>query len=107
MPPAEMEDIFTKILTSGVTGGTLFAACWWLVRALKDQYEKRIEALEEAVQECGRDRADLHKQLEDHRNRSHQRIEELWKVIAAQGGAVTTAPKTPHPRKAKPKPVSE
>lgn len=70
----EMEDFLTKIIASGVTGGTMFAACWWLVKALKEQYEDRIKALEETLKDTAR-------RCEDDRLRLHTRIEELWKEL--------------------------
>lgn len=60
-----VEDFFTKIIASGVTGGTMFVACWWLVKALKEQYEKRIDALEKAAEQCAADRTKLHGRIEE------------------------------------------
>jgi len=60
-----MDEILAKILENGVTGGALFGCCWWLVRSLKEQYDKRIDALEAVAKECSEDRRALHIRMEE------------------------------------------
>lgn len=55
----------TELLKVAGNAGVLWVACVFLVKTLKAQYEKRIEALEEASKDCNQDRANLHDKIYD------------------------------------------
>ena len=62
MDPAQI----TEILKIGGNAGVLWVACWFLVKTLKNQYEGRIKALEDAAKLCERDRKELHDKFENY-----------------------------------------
>jgi len=54
----------TEILKVAGNAGVLWVACVFLVKTLKAQYEKRIEALEKHSIRCDEDRIKLHEKIE-------------------------------------------
>ncbi len=54
-----------NLLEVAGTAGVLWVACFWLVRTIKDQYEKRIAALERSAALCEEDRKELHRRHEE------------------------------------------
>ena len=57
-------EAITEILKVAGNAGVLWVACVFLVKTLKAQYEKRIEALEEHSIRCDEDRIRLHEKIE-------------------------------------------
>jgi len=68
-----MDGTTTEIVRAIGTAGLLVPALIVVVRALKEQYEKRIESLESRSEQCEKDRSELHK-----------RIEDVWREIAGK-----------------------
>ncbi len=52
-----------ELLQTGSTVAIMAVAVAWLSRVLRQQYEARIEHLEEAVKRCEEDREELHRQI--------------------------------------------
>lgn len=72
--------ILGRAIDIGGTAGVLYVAIWFLVRTLKEQYDKRVGALEVAVAECDRDRRELHKQIDEIRSRQIEDLKQTAKV---------------------------
>ncbi|MEM9235204.1 MAG: hypothetical protein AAGB14_00395 [Verrucomicrobiota bacterium] len=58
-------NLVEKILEISGQAGLLWLALFFLVRTLKEQYEKRIDALEKAAQACEEDRRALHEKIQE------------------------------------------
>ena len=72
-PSTEMSpEVLKEVLEIGGSAAVLWVACFFLLKAMKAQYDSRIVALEDAINrsekrhdECDRDRSELHKRIED------------------------------------------
>ncbi len=60
-----MDPVITDLLSQGGLVAILWAAVWYIARALRLQYETRIEGLEESAKRCEIDRQELHSRIEE------------------------------------------
>lgn len=65
--------LFEQGTWAAIVGGML----WFMTKKLLNQYEARIDVLEDANQECKDDRKMLHEQVRDLTDKFHTKIEEM------------------------------